>query len=205
MILKNFINFFNLYYLFIFILFIFIINKFLFQTQIRVKFILLLILLIIFSSISIFYNLDGLTMMFLIGELSIILIFIVMFSQLYTFNYEKTKEFNLYLMLLIVILNINYYEASVISYRNYYSYFQILINDFYYIYNLYFEKQMLLTFIITIIITVYSIFFILLYYSLKKKLLTQKLLTKNLYLLRKQNIIHQSNYNTKIKFFKNNN
>jgi len=205
MILKNFINFFNLYYLFIFILFIFIINKFLFQIQIRIKFILLLVLLIIFSSISIFYNLDGLTMMFLIGELSVILIFIVMFSQLYIFNYEKTKEFNLYLVLLIIILNINYYEVSIISYKNYYSYFQILINDFYYIYNLYFEKQILLTFIITIIITIYSIFFILLYYSLKKKLLLQKILTKNLYLLRKQNIIHQSNYNTKIKFFKNNN
>ena len=202
MILKNFINFFNIGYLF---LFIFIINKFLFQTQIRIKFILLLILLILFSSISIFYNFDGLTMMFLVSELSVILIFIVMFSQLYTFNYEKTKEFNLYLILLIIIFNINYYDISIISYKNYYNYNQILINDFFYIYNLYFEKQILLTFITTIIITVYSIFFILLYYSLRGKLLSKNILTKNLYLLRKQNIIHQSNYNTKIRFFKNNN
>ena len=154
MILKNFINFFNIGYLFLFILFIFIINKFLFQTQIRIKFILLLILLILFSSISIFYNFDGLTMMFLVSELSVILIFIVMFSQLYTFNYEKTKEFNLYLILLIIIFNINYYDISIISYKNYYNYNQILINDFFYIYNLYFEKQILLTFITTIIITV---------------------------------------------------
>lgn len=205
MILKNFINFFNIGYLFLFILFIFIINKFLFQTQIRIKFILLLILLILFSSISIFYNFDGLTMMFLVSELSVILIFIVMFSQLYTFNYEKTKEFNLYLILLIIIFNINYYDISIISYKNYYNYNQILINDFFYIYNLYFEKQILLTFITTIIITVYSIFFILLYYSLRGKLLSKNVLTKNLYLLRKQNIIHQSNYNTKIRFFKNNN
>jgi len=205
MILKNFINFFNIGYLFLFILFIFIINKFLFQTQIRIKFILLLILLILFSSISIFYNFDGLTMMFLVSELSVILIFIVMFSQLYTFNYEKTKEFNLYLILLIIIFNINYYDISIISYKNYYNYNQILINDFFYIYNLYFEKQILLTFITTIIITVYSIFFILLYYSLRGKLLSKNILTKNLYLLRKQNIIHQSNYNTKIRFFKNNN
>ena len=205
MILKNFINFFNIGYLFLFILFIFIINKFLFQTQIRIKFILLLILLILFSSISIFYNFDGLTMMFLVSELSVILIFIVMFSQLYTFNYEKTKEFNLYLILLVIIFNINYYDISIISYKNYYNYNQILINDFFYIYNLYFEKQILLTFITTIIITVYSIFFILLYYSLRGKLLSKNVLTKNLYLLRKQNIIHQSNYNTKIRFFKNNN
>ena len=205
MILKNFINFFNIGYLFLFILFIFIINKFLFQTQIRIKFILLLILLILFSSISIFYNFDGLTMMFLVSELSVILIFIVMFSQLYTFNYEKTKEFNLYLMLLIIIFNINYYDISIISYKNYYNYNQVLINDFFYIYNLYFEKQILLTFITTIIITVYSVFFILLYYSLRGKLLSKNILTKNLYLLRKQNIIHQSNYNTKMRFFKNNN
>jgi hypothetical protein len=202
MILKNFINFFNIYYLCLFLIFIYLINKFLFETKIRLKFTLLLILLILFSSISIYYNFDGLTMMFLVSELSVILIFIILFSQLYTFNYEKIKNFNTYLILVIIILNINYYEVSILSYKNYYCFNEILINDFFYIYNLYFEKQILITFITTIIITVYSIFFILLYYSLKTKLLSKNILTKNLYLLRKQNLIKQSNYTCKIKFFK---
>lgn len=204
MILKNFINFFNLKYLILFILFIFIINKFILSTQIRFKFILLLIILLIVSSISIYYNFDGLTMMFLVSELSVILIFIVMFSQLYTYNTEKNKEYNLYLYL-IFLLNINYYESSLISYKNYYSYNEIIINDFFYIYNIYFEKQILITIFITLIITLYSIFFILLYYNLKLKIQNKTIITKNLYLLRKQNTIHQSNYNTKIRFFKNNN
>lgn len=205
MILKNFINFFNLNYLFLLILFIYIINKFLFSTQIRIKFVLLLVLLLIISGIGVFYNFDGLTMMFMVSELSVILIFIVMFSQLYTFNYEKIKEFNLYLMILVILLNFVYYEPTLVNYKNYYAYSQITVNDFFYIYNLYFEKQILLTFIVTIIITLYSVFFILLYYSLKSKLNSKNILTKNLYLLRKQNIVHQSNYSTKIRFFKNNN
>ena len=183
----------------------FIINKFLFHTQIRIKFILLLILLVLFSSISVFYCFDGLTMMFLVSELAVILIFIVMFSQLYTLSYEKKTEFNFYLIVLMILFNINYYEISLVNYKNYYSYNQIIINDFFYIYNLYYEKQILLTIIITIIITTYSVFFILLYYSLKMKLYSKNILTKNLYLLRKQNIIHQSNYNSKIRFFKNKN
>ena len=48
------------------------------------------------------------------------------------------------------------------------------------------------------IITVYSIFFILLYFSIKKKQNIETNSKKQLSLLRKQNILHQSNYETKI-------
>ncbi len=203
MILKNFINLFNLNSLLLFILFIYLINNFLILTQIRKKFLLLLPIILLISGIGFYYNLDGLVMMFLVSELSVILIFIVMFSQLFNYNYEKIHHNNMYLLIIIFILNFNYYEYNLLKYNNYYSYYNIVLNDFYYIYNTYFEKQILITVLITLIITFYSIFFILLYFNLKKNLYNNKNIKKNLYLLRKQNIIHQSNYNTKIRFFKN--
>jgi hypothetical protein len=202
-ILKNFINLFNLNSLLLFILFIYLINNFLILTQIRKKFLLLLPIILLISGIGFYYNLDGLVMMFLVSELSVILIFIVMFSQLFNYNYEKIHHNNMYLLIIIFILNFNYYEYNLLKYNNYYSYYNIVLNDFYYIYNTYFEKQILITVLITLIITFYSIFFILLYFNLKKNLYNNKNIKKNLYLLRKQNIIHQSNYNTKIRFFKN--
>ena len=202
MILKNYINFININYLVLLILFGFLISKFLLTVYVRFKFVLFLTNLTILSSISVFYNFDGLTMMFLVSELSVILIFIVMFSQLYAYNNENNKESNLFLFV-ILLLNINFFESSLINYKNYYSYNEILLNDFFYIYNLYFEKQILITLFTVIIITLYSIFFILFYYNLRNKTQNKNLITKNLYLLRKQSIIHQANYNTKIKFFKN--
>lgn len=201
LILKNFINSTNLLYLFTFILLIVLINTFLLMSQIRKKFFLLLVLIVVLSSIAFYYNLDGLVMMFLISELSVILIFIVMFSQLYSYSNKEEKQNNLYGLILIFLLNFNYFEQNIIQYKNYYCVYNIVLNDFYYIYNIYFEKQILITVLITLIITFYSIFFILLYFSLKANIFNIKNLNKNLYLLRKQNIIHQSNYNSKIRFF----
>lgn len=142
--------------------------------------------------------------MFFVSELTVILIFIVMFSQLYSYNVEKLKQNNLYLIIFLFLVNFNYYEVNIILYKNYYSYYVVILNDFYYIYNTYFEKQIIITILVTLIITFYSIFFILFYFNLKKNIYSIKNINKNLYLLRKQNIVHQSNYNSKIRFFKNN-
>lgn len=204
MILKNFINLFNMFYLTLFILFIFLINKFLLSSKIRNKFFLMLVLLFLLSFIGFYYSLDGIVLMFLISELSLILIFITMFSQLYTHNKENIKQKSYFYIIIILIFNYGFYQTNIITYKNYYSHYSININDFYYIYNCYFEKQIILTIITLFIITLYSIFFILLYYNLKKNVIEKNNLKKNIFLLRKQNIIHQANYNSKIRFFKNN-
>ena len=118
---------------------------------------------------GLYYSLDGLVMLFFVSELSILLIFIIMFSQLYT--YKKTKfiinKFTYIIPLVLVVLNINYYDVNLLQYTSYYSVNSILINDFYYIYNCYFEKQILLTLFSIFVITIYSIFFILLFFLLK--------------------------------------
>jgi hypothetical protein len=201
MILKNIVNLFNIKLIILLLTFIFLINKFLTLLEIRKKFALLLILIILISCIGFYYFLDGLVMMFLLTEFTLVMIFIVMFSQIYSYNCQSLKYKNVFFVIIIFFINFSYYEVKIINYKNYYSYYNILLNDFYYIYNNFFEKEILLTIIITLAITLYSVFFILFYFNLKTNLYNHKNFKKNLYLLRKQNIIHQSNYNNKINFF----
>ena len=205
MILKNLFNLFNIFYIFLLLLLIYIINIFLTTSKIRNKFFLLLLLITSFGCIGFYYYLDGLVMLFLISELSVILIFITMFSQIFSHNKENLKQNSLIFFLLLIVSNICFYSSNILTYKNFYSYYSININDFYYIYNCYFEKQIILTIFILFIITLYSIFFILLYFNLKKNLNIKNNFNKNIFLLKKQNIIHQANYVSKIKFFKNNN
>ncbi len=201
MILKNIVNLFNINSVILLLAFIFLINKFLTLSEVRKKFALLLILIVLICCIGFYYFLDGLVMMFLLTELTLVLIFIIMFSQIYTYNCQSLKYKNVFFVIVVFFTNFSYYEIKIINYKSYYSFYNILLNDFYYIYNNFFEKEILLTIIITLAVTLYSVFFILFYFNLKSNLYKHKNFKKNLYLLRKQNIIHQSNYNSKINFF----
>ena len=106
---------------------------------------------------------------------------------------------------MIGLLNYNFYELKTINYKNYYVHSNIIFNDFFYIYNSFFEKYALLTLFTLVIITLYSIFFILLFYQIKNYNSHEQKKIKNIYFLRKQNILHQTNFNTKIRIFKNSN
>ena len=174
--------------------------------NIRNKFFLFIVNFFILIGIGLYYNLDGLMMLFFVCELTIILVFIILFSQLYTY-YKETKASYIivFFFLSVLFLNCSYYNLSIVSFKNFYSYSNILVNDFYYIYNLYFEKQILLTIFSLFIITIYSVFFILLYYNLRFFSLKSVKIKKKIFLLRKQNLMHQNNYNTKIRLFKKKN
>jgi len=199
----NFLNLFNFSNIIFFSVFIFLINKFLITTNIRKKFFLFLVMFFITLSIGLYYNLDGMVMMFAVSELSVVLIFITMFSQLYSFN-KKTLVLNNFIIIIILsLLNYNFYATDIIKYNNFYSSYSININDFYYIYNCYFEKQILLTIFIIFIITLYSVYFILLYFNFKKIQNFEIKKLNNINFLKKQNIIHQSNYKTTIRMFQN--
>ena len=60
----------------------------------------------------------------------------------------------------LVIEKMEIFGNVIINYKSYYSHYNILLNDFYYIYNTFFEKEILLSVIVTIVITLYSFFFI---------------------------------------------
>lgn len=124
-----------------------------------------------------------------------------MFSQLYSYNNKSVNSSFYIIFFLLLFLNYSFFEVKTLNYQNFYSFYNVNLNDFYYIYNYYFEKQILVTVMVIFIITVYSIFFILLYFSIKKKQNIETNSKKQLSLLRKQNILHQSNYETKIRLF----
>lgn len=204
MIIKNIINNINIISLLFLITFLYLINYFIITSNIREKFFSFIILFFLFSSIGLYYNLDGIVMLFMVCELSIILIFITMFSQLYLFD-KKNKKFSyINLVIFIFFLNIEFYSTKILIYKNFYSYYSININDFYYIYNSYFEKHIIITIIISFLITIYSLFFILLYFNFKKIQNVEFKKKEKINLLRKQNLIHQANYKTKIRIFQNN-
>ena len=206
MILKNFINYFNIIQISFYFVYLYIVNKFLVTLNIRNKFFLFIVNYFILIGIGLYYSLDGLMMLFFVCELTIILVFVILFSQLYSYYKETNSSYIvLFFSLSILLLNSNYYNLDIVSFKNFYSYSNILVNDFYYIYNLYFEKQILLTIFSLFIITIYSIFFILLYYNLRFFSLKSVKIKKKIFLLRKQNLVHQNNYNTKIRLFKTKN
>ena len=202
MILKNLLSHFNIVSMLLFFIIIHLFNIFLIEVNIRKKFFFFLLLFFFFLSLGLYYNLDGIIFLFVISEFSVLLIFITMFSQLYSYSKKNIKNSSYFIFFILLILNYKFYDTNLISYDNFYSFYNIQLNDFYYFYNYFFEKQILVTILIIFIITFYSIFFILLYFNLKKKQNIEQKKTKQLNILRKQNILHQSNYNTKIRNFK---
>lgn len=202
MILKNLLSHFNIVSMLLFFIIIHLFNIFLIEVNIRKKFFFFLLLFFFFFSLGLYYNLDGIIFLFVISEFSVLLIFITMFSQLYSYSKKNIKNSSYFIFFILLILNYKFYDTNLISYDNFYSFYNIQLNDFYYFYNYFFEKQILVTILIIFIITFYSIFFILLYFNLKKKQNIEQKKIKQLNILRKQNVLHQSNYNTKIRNFK---
>lgn len=202
MIVKNFINNFNIYFITLFSIYIYIINLFFLSNNIRHKFFLFFINFFIIIGLGFFYNLDGLVLIFFVCEFTVLLVFILLFSQIYTYSKQINSKNMSIFFIIILLFNIFFYNLSILNYKNFYSFNNIVQNDFFYIYNLYFEKQILITIIVLIIITVYSIFFILMYNNLKLLQKLDKKINTKITLLRKQNIIHQNNYITKIRVFK---
>lgn len=201
MILEKFICLFNITYITLFITFLFILNQFLIETNIRKKFFLFLIMFFLFMIIGLYYNLDGIIMLFVISELSVLLVFITMFSQLYSYNTKSLRIKSFLFITLLLLLNYSFFNSNLIKYGNFYEFYNITLNDFYYIYNYYFEKQILVTILIMFIITIYSIVFILFYFNIKRKSNIEQSKYKQITLLRKQNLLHQSNYSTKTRTF----
>lgn len=201
MIIKNLITITNIINFTLLLSFFFLINKFYTEIDVRKKFFLFLIIFLIFLFIGLYYNLDGIIMLFAVSELSVLLIFITMYSQIYSYSKKNKKMFSYLIFFCLIFVNIQYFEINLLNYKSFYSFYNINLNDFYYIYNFYFEKQILLTIIVLFIITLYSIFFILLYFNLKKKQNIEQSKISQINLLRKQNILHQSNFSVSIRNF----
>jgi hypothetical protein len=180
---------------------LFILNSFLQETSVRKKFLSFLFLFTLFLILGIYFNLDGIILLFIVSELAVLLIFIIMFSQLTSFSTQTLKKKSFFIILFFSLLNFTLYDIDIISYKSFYNQQVYQLNDFFYFFNYFFEKQTIVTIVVIMLITLYSLFFIMLYFSIRQLKLKESNTKSKIFTLRKQNIIKQSNYTVKTRFF----
>ena len=174
-------------------------------SSVRNKFILFVLSIILFSVWAFLHNLDGMALILLTAEFTIVLLFLMTYTQLYSnFLFLTTKKPSIFLYLVLFIAPFLTNFSSTITYTNYYqSLNHVVSSDFFVIYYLLFDKLPILTIFLTLIISLFSLFFILVYFNLKfvKNLSSSKL--KQKFFLRKQNLIKQTNFKSKTYTFQN--
>jgi hypothetical protein len=203
--------FFNLYALgfnFSFYLFltIILVSTTLLFTSLRKKFIYYILAVILFAVWGFLLDLDGMMLVLLTTEFTIILLFLMTYTQLYSnYTFIKFSVSYKYLLIFFVILLFVYEPLNnFYFYSCYYkSISHIVSSDFYILYYFLFEKLPLLVILMTLIISFFSLFFIIAYYSMKLVKLDSHKHLKNLYFLRKQNLAKQTSFTTKVYTFQN--
>jgi hypothetical protein len=188
------------FYLFIFI----VLTSFIFLfIDLRRKFLFFILLIICYSIWGFMLDLDGIMLVFLTAEFTIFLLFLMTYLQLYG-NFSFMAQKINYLLLIICFLPLFFYSPlfSFYFYNSFYkSLFHVVSSDFYILYYFLFEKLPLLVILITLIISFFSLFFIILYFNLKIAKLNLTKSTKNLYFLRKQQLLKQTNFSSKLYTF----
>lgn len=151
-------------------------------------------------------DLDGMMLVLLTAEFTIVLLFLMTYIQLYS-NYEFVSNLSpvRYLFICIIFLPALYNPLqSFYFYTNYYSTINhIVASDFFILYYFLFDKLPILVILMTLVISFFSLFFIIVYYNLKFAKNKEKQNSKNLYFLRKQILVKQTNFSNRLYTFQN--
>lgn len=187
----------NLSSFFFMLLFLYSLTQFVHSNSFRYKFIYFYLLLLGISIWGFFFNIEGFIFLLLLAELLIIMLFILIYLTLQFFSTQKnnTKYITYYTIVFIFmyIFNNSIYSTHFFNYINPYQYINIITSDdFFIFFYFFFITFPMLVYFTGIILTIFSIFFILFYFSCKNFLFIKKKLNKTTYLLRKQNLTHQS-------------
>lgn len=174
--------------------------------SLRKKFFFYLIIIFLFNFWGFLFNLDGMMLVLLTTEFTVVLFLLMTYIQLYanyTFYIKKLK-YKLFIVLtllwLVFIVNNNeYYFYSTYSIYKLISH--IVTSDFYILFYFLFEKNLLLVIFLTLIISLFSLFFIILYFNLKQIKYNKYINIKNTFFLRKQNLKKQTTYKSKLYTF----
>lgn len=173
-------------------------------SSLRRKFTVFILTTVIFSMWGFLHNLDGMMLVLLTAEFTILLLLIMTYIQLYA-NYNfLTTSFNKYVLIFYIIISLLYSGDNncFFFYTSFYkSLNHIVASDFYILYYFLFERFPLLVVLLTLIISFFSLFFIILYFNLKSIKLKENKGLKSLFFLRKQNLFKQTNFNNKLYTF----
>lgn len=172
----------------------------------RKRFFLFIVTVIVYSTWGFMLDLDGMMLVLLTAEFTIVLLFLMTYIQLYS-NYEFVSNLSpvRYLFICIIFLPALYNPLqSFYFYTNYYSAINhIVASDFFILYYFLFDKLPILVILMTLVISFFSLFFIIVYYNLKFAKNKEKQNSKNLYFLRKQILVKQTNFSNRLYTFQN--
>ncbi len=207
MLLKSF--FFNLYSLlwnfsFYLIIILSTISVVFVFINLRKKFIIFILLIIVYGMWGFLLDLDGIILVFFTAEFTIFLIFIMSYLQLYgNFQFISSTQKFTKLLVIMFFFFINYSPAvGFLCYTSFYkALLHVVSSDFFILYYFLFEKLPLLVILLTLIISFFSLFFIIMYFSLKLVKISNTKLVKNIYFLRKQNLYKQTSFSSKLYTF----
>lgn len=208
MLVKNF--FFTLYSLifnfsFYIMLILIVISSGMLFASLRRRFFLFILAVIVFSVWGFLLDLDGMMLVLLTAEFTIVLLFLMTYIQLYS-NYEFVSKGNKYTVLILFMFIPMFYTPlySFNVFINFYSSVShVVSSDFFILYYFLFDKLPTLVILMTLIISFFSLFFIIIYFNLKYTKNSKKTQVKNLFFLRKQVLIKQTNFNSRLYTFQN--
>jgi hypothetical protein len=161
---------------------------------------------IIFSTL-VHLSLDGVAMLMLLGELLIVLFFLITALSVNVQSIQIKLPRLAFIAYILVGLAVSLNFKSIVPFWANYcdlyeTYSAILFNDFYLFYAYFFQENPSIIIFITCILSIFSIFFIMYFYTLRgiKNKVLQK--THNIDILRKQQLLKQEAYNPKLRIFK---
>jgi len=172
----------------------------------RTKFHLFIACTLLYSFLGFYFNLDGMMLVLLTTEFTVILIFLMTYMQLYAkHDFMVKSTFSMLPVVAVLCLTPIYNFSETFFY--YVSYYKlcnhIVSSDFYVIYYLLFEKLPLLVIIVTLAISLFSLFFIILFFNIKLVKNTGNANLKSINFLRKQNLTKQTSFKTRLYTFQN--
>lgn len=173
--------------------------------SLRRRFFLFILAVIVFSVWGFLLDLDGMMLVLLTAEFTIVLLFLMTYIQLYS-NYEFVSKGNKYTVLILFMFTPMFYTPlySFNVFINFYSSVShVVSSDFFILYYFLFDKLPTLVILMTLIISFFSLFFIIIYFNLKYTKNSKKTQVKNLFFLRKQVLIKQTNFNSRLYTFQN--
>lgn len=177
----------------------------------RKKFLFFLFFLFFLSCWGFVYSWDGWTCLMLLTELLVILLFLLVWLS-FKFISNNNLTIKSFKFLYFSTTTTLYLCALPFGYSNFvYNYqilywfnFNILSSDFHLMFKFFFLDYSLTVFIITLILSLISLFFICFYLLLKNIHNSKKTKQKLIYILRKQQMIKQATFKNQIRSFQKN-
>lgn len=148
------------------------------------------------------YSVESIIFILLLGELLIILLFILFYLTLQFYTVPKLiniKQYLYILVTLVILIIFNWSNCALLNITpiNYYfTSFKIISDDFFLFFLFLFVDFPLTVYLLALILTFCSIFFIFFYLSCKFFSNLKLVQKKKIYLLRKQNLFHQGKAKT---------